>query len=218
MMYLTPSLMCADWRNIGAVVAELEQSGVDGFHVDVMDGVFVDNFALGMQDVVALKQLTQKPLDIHLMLQNPQKYVAQFAEAGADIIYVHPESSHYIIQTLQQIRMLGVKAGVAINPETPVASVQDYLEYADLVMVMTVTPGFSGGAYLDFTEQKVAQLAKLKAERGLEFEIFVDGALSEERVQRLHGLGASGFVLGTSSLFGKLEKYTEIISRMKTNV
>ncbi|TLG72733.1 ribulose-phosphate 3-epimerase [Culicoidibacter larvae] len=217
MMYLTPSLMCADWCNIGAVVAELEQSGVDGFHVDIMDGVFVDNFALGMQDIMALKQLTQKPLDIHLMLQNPQKYIAQFAEAGADIIYVHPESSHYIIRTLQQIRTFGVKSGIAINPETTVSEIVDYLEYADLVMVMTVTPGFSGGTYLDFTERKVAQLTKHKAELGLTLEIFVDGALSEERVQRLHDFGASGFVLGTSALFGKSESYLEIITRMKAN-
>lgn len=212
-MLLCPSLMCADYGNLAQTVKELDAAGVDIFHCDVMDGNFVPNFAMGLEDIKAVRAATTKPVDVHLMIENPANKVKLFADAGADIIYIHPESERYVVKTLTAIRDMGKKAGIAINPDTPVAQVSEMLNVCDYVMVMTVNPGFAGQKFIEFTAKKVEQLAALKGEYG--FEIVIDGACSPERVRNLSALGAEGFVLGTSALFGKGMAYEEALGKLR---
>lgn len=156
---------------------------------------------------------TQKQVDVHLMIQNPSKYVEMFATRGADIIYIHPEADQQAARTLEDIRKLGKKAGIAINPGTAVETIFELLPLVDYVMVMTVNPGFAGQKYLEYVNPKIEKLIKLGAD--FDFEVMVDGAVSLEKIRKLSENGVSGFVLGTSALFGKKEKYKEIISKIR---
>lgn len=212
-MLLCPSLMCADYGNLAQTVKDLDAAGIDIFHCDVMDGNFVPNFAMGLEDIKAVRAATDKPVDVHLMIENPATKVKLFADAGADIIYIHPESERYVVKTLAAIRDMGKKAGIAINPDTPVAQVEEMLNLCDYVMVMTVNPGFAGQKFIEFTAKKVERLAQIKDEYG--FEIMIDGACSPERVRTLSALGAEGFILGTSALFGKGMSYEEALTKLR---
>lgn len=210
---ICPSMMCADFANLEKDVEELDKAGTDIFHMDIMDGCFVPNFGMGLQDFELVRKSTDKLVDVHLMIMNPGNYVEMFSELGADIIYIHPEADIHPTRTLDKIRSLGKKAGIAINPGTSVSTITDLLPLVDYVMVMTVNPGFAGQKYLDFTDQKIERLVELKEE--FNFEIMVDGAISPEKIEKLSNIGVDGFVLGTSALFGKEESYNEIISRLK---
>ena len=212
---ICPSMMCADFANLQKDTEELDQAGTDIFHMDIMDGCFVPNFGMGLQDFELVRKSTDKLVDVHLMIMNPGNYVEMFSELGADIIYIHPEADIHPTRTLDKIRSLGKRAGIAINPGTAVSTITDLLPLVDYVMVMTVNPGFAGQKYLDFTDQKIERLVELKKE--FNFEIMVDGAISPEKVEKLSNIGVDGFVLGTSSLFGKEESYDEIITRLKKN-
>lgn len=212
-MLLCPSLMCADYGNLRGTVQELDAAGIDIFHCDVMDGNFVPNFAMGLEDIKAVRAATDKLVDVHLMIENPASKVELFANAGADIIYIHPESERYVVKTLAAIRALGKKAGIAINPDTSIATVEEMLNLCDYVMVMTVNPGFAGQKFIEFTADKVARLAQLKERYG--FTLTIDGACSPERVRDLSALGADGFILGTSALFGKGMPYTECLAKLR---
>lgn len=212
---ICPSMMCADFANLQKDTEELDQAGTDIFHMDIMDGCFVPNFGMGLQDFELVRKSTDKLVDVHLMIMNPGNYVEMFSELGADIIYIHPEADIHPTRTLDKIRSLGKRAGIAINPGTAVSTIADLLPLVDYVMVMTVNPGFAGQKYLEFTDQKIERLVELKKE--FNFEIMVDGAISPEKVEKLSNIGVDGFVLGTSSLFGKEESYDEIITRLKKN-
>lgn len=212
-MLLCPSLMCADYGNLRATVEELDAAGIDIFHCDVMDGSFVPNFAMGLEDIKAVRAATNKLVDVHLMVENPASKVELFAAAGADIIYIHPESERYVFKTLAAIKSLGKSAGIAVNPDTSISEVEEMLNLCDYVMVMTVNPGFAGQSFIEFTNDKVRRLAALKERFG--FELMIDGACSPERVRDLSAIGADGFILGTSALFGKDAGYEECLRRLR---
>lgn len=212
-MLLCPSLMCADYGNLRATVEELDAAGIDIFHCDVMDGSFVPNFAMGLEDIKAVRAATNKLVDVHLMVENPASKVELFAAAGADIIYIHPEFERYVVKTLAAIKSLGKSAGIAVNPDTSISEVEEMLNLCDYVMVMTVNPGFAGQSFIEFTNDKVRRLAALKERFG--FELMIDGACSPERVRDLSAIGADGFILGTSALFGKDAGYEECLRRLR---
>ena len=210
---LCPSMMCADFANLKQDTIELDEAGTDIFHIDIMDGDYVPNFGMGLQDFELIRSVTDKPVDVHLMINNPGKYVEKFADMGADIIYVHPDSDGQIARTLSLINAKGKKAGIAINPGTSVETVQELFPLVDYVMAMTVNPGFAGQKFEDYTIPKINRLVKLGKKHN--FEVMVDGAISPEKVEQLGEMGVKGFILGTSSLFGKEESYETILNRLK---
>ena len=181
-----------------------------------MDGSFVPNFALGVADIQALQRISPLPLMAHLMVADSDVQAVRFAELGLQSISVHAESSTHIDRILRGLKARGIEAGVALNPGTPIAVLEDVAEACDFVLLMTVNPGFAGQSYIDYCTRKVSALAEFRKRRGLAFEIELDGAMSEQKVAELSALGADRFVLGTAALFGKQESYGTILNRMKT--
>lgn len=210
---ICPSMMVADFSNLREEVEKLNEANVDIFHMDIMDGHFVSNFALGIQDFVAVRKLTNKLMDVHLMVSNPQRYIKLFANLGADIIYIHPEADSNPVKTLLEIKQMEKKAGIAINPGTSIEQISELLTLVDYVMVMTVNPGFAGQKYLEFVDSKIKKLITIQ--RDYNFEILVDGAISPEKISYLSSLGVKGFILGSSGLFGKNQPYSELVKNYK---
>ncbi len=210
---LCPSMMCANYGHLAAEVRALDDAGADIFHCDIMDGSFVPNFTMGVMDVQTIRRYTDKPVDCHLMIENPGGKVDWFIRAGANIIYIHPESERYVVKTLAHIKEMGAAAGLAVNPDTSVASISEILNLCDYVMVMTVNPGFAGQGFIDFTRSKVRQLAQLKTRYG--YRLMIDGHCSPDVIGDLSADGADGFILGTSALFRKGRSYKELIAELR---
>ncbi|MGV3011231.1 ribulose-phosphate 3-epimerase [Streptococcus thoraltensis] len=210
---LAPSMMCANFGNLEKEIELLEQANIDMYHCDIMDGHFVPNITMGINDVRTIRKYTSKLIDCHLMIDNPSEKVDWFIEAGADIIYIHPESERYIIKTLSHIKDRGKLAGLAINPDTSLETIQETLELVDYVLVMTVNPGFAGQQFIDFTRKKIAKLIDFKKEFGN--KVMIDGACSPAIIEELSSLGADGFILGTSALFGKEKSYATLIEELR---
>lgn len=210
---LCPSMMCADYGRLAEEIKALDKAGVDIFHCDIMDGTFVPNITMGLMDLKTIRKYTKKPVDVHLMIENPGEKVDWFLDAGADIVYIHPESERYVVKTLAHIKSRGAAAGIAINPDTSLATVEEMLNLCDYVMVMTVNPGFAGQKLIQFTKNKVRALAELKEKYG--FKLMIDGSCSPAVIEELSAMGADGFILGTSALFGKGRPYAEIIPELK---
>lgn len=210
---LCPSMMCADFANLEKEMHELEHAGVDIYHCDIMDGNFVPNITLGITDIKAIRKYTKKMIDCHLMIENPSEKVDWFIDAGADLIYIHPESERYVVKTLAYIKEKGKLAGIAINPDTSIESIKEMLSLCDYIMIMTVNPGFAGQKFIDFTKEKIKNLLELKKIYG--FKIMIDGSCSPQVIEDLSKMGCDGFVLGTSALFGKEKSYTEIIKELR---
>ncbi|MDD7208657.1 MAG: ribulose-phosphate 3-epimerase [Lachnospiraceae bacterium] len=210
---LCPSMMCADYSNLETEVRNLDQAGVDMFHCDIMDGSFVPNFTMGINDVKTIRQHTNKLVDCHLMIENPAGKVDWFIDAGADIIYIHPESERYVTKTLTHIKDRGVAAGIAINPDTSIESISEILNVCDYVMVMTVNPGFAGQAFIEFTRDKCIRLAEMKKKYG--FKLMIDGHCTKNVIQDLSANGADGFILGYSALFNQKEDYKTLIESLR---
>lgn len=213
---LAPSMMCADFGSLEKEMEALNKADVDMYHIDIMDGNFVPNFGMGLQDLEFIRKATTKPVDVHLMISNPHDYVDLFSEKGADIIYFHPETDRHPARTVDRIRAKGVKAGIALNPGTAIETIRPLLNLVDYVLVMTVNPGFAGQKYLSFVNEKINELVNLKDIRENCYHIMVDGAISPKKVKELSELGVEGFILGTSSLFGKDESYQRIINNLRT--
>jgi ribulose-phosphate 3-epimerase len=196
-MKLAPSILSADFANLERDIRLVESLGADYIHVDVMDGQFVPNITLGPNVVSAIRPITKLPLDVHLMIVQPENYIEAFAQAGADIITVHQEATPHIHRALQTIKNAGVKAGVVINPGTPLSMIEHVLDLADQVLIMTVNPGFGGQSFIDSALDKIAQLKEWKATKGYTYDIEVDGGIVPETAQRCKEAGANVFVAGS---------------------
>lgn len=211
---LCPSMMCADFGNLREEILILEEAGADMLHVDIMDGSFVPNFAMGRQDLEYIKSVAKIPVDAHLMIENPDRHVETFAKLGTDIIYIHPETDRHSPRTLKKIADLGSKPGICINPGTAAETVAPLLSLAEYVLVMTVNPGFAGQQFLPFVTEKIELLVRWKQRYG--YRILIDGACSPEKIKTLSEAGVDGFILGTAALFGKPVPYSEIIAGLRT--
>lgn len=202
---IAPSILSADFSKLGQEVAEVEAGGADWLHVDVMDGHFVPNLTFGPLVLGAISPLTKLPLDVHLMIERPEQYIPAFAEAGAHVITVHAEACVHLHRVLHLIKEHGVKAGVAINPATPVSAIREVLEDVDLVLVMTVNPGFGGQAFIPATLRKIRELDALKAEHGYDYRIEVDGGVSASTAPLVVEAGADVLVAG-NAVFGRSDR------------
>lgn len=210
---IAPSMLSADFCNLGKEIKMINRSEADWFHLDIMDGVFVPNLSFGLPVVKAIRAKAEKPLDVHLMITQPERYISEFREAGADWLTVHYEASMHLHRTLTQIRKEGMLAGVALNPHTPVALLEDILEEADMILLMTVNPGFGGQKFIRHGLQKVAALRKMIDSKGLETLIEVDGGVNLETAPLLIEAGADVLVAG-NAVFGA-ESPEKMILKLK---
>lgn len=195
---LAPSLLSADFGHLADDIEMLNESNCDWFHLDVMDGVFVPNISFGFPVMEAMKRHARKPLDVHLMIERPEKFIPEVQRLGALVMNVHQEACVHLHRVLQQIRNAGMMSGVTLNPSTPVSMVEDVLEEADLVMLMSVNPGFAGQRFIEHTYEKVARLREMINRRHLPTLIEVDGGVCRENAARLYEAGADVLVAGSA--------------------
>ncbi len=199
---IAPSILSADFARLGAQVAQAEAAGADYIHVDVMDGHFVPNLTVGPLVVQAVRRSTALPLDVHLMMEAPERYLESFCRAGAGILTVHVETCPHLHRTVQQIKELGCRAGVTLNPGTPVVSLAEIVPYVDLVLVMTVNPGFGGQEFIEGSLLKIRQVRAMLDARNLEAELEVDGGIGPDTAARVVEAGATVLVAG-AAIFGQ---------------
>lgn len=205
MIQIAPSILAANFAKLGEEVKEVEKAGAQLIHIDVMDGHFVPNISFGSIVLDAIRPLTDLPLDVHLMIENPDQYIEQFAKAGADYITVHVEACRHLHRTIQLIRSLGVKPGVVLNPHTPIESIQHILEDIDMVLFMTVNPGFGGQQFIHSVVPKIEALAAIIKERNLNIAIEIDGGINAETIVPCAKAGATIFVAG-SAIYSKEDR------------
>ncbi|PGZ96797.1 ribulose-phosphate 3-epimerase [Bacillus pseudomycoides] len=198
MIKVAPSILSADFSRLGEEIKDVEKGGADYIHVDVMDGHFVPNITIGPLIVEAIRPITSLPLDVHLMIENPDQYIPTFAKAGADIITVHVETCPHLHRTIQLIKSQGIKAGVVLNPHTPVSMIEHVLEDIDMVLLMTVNPGFGGQKFIHSVLPKIKQVADMVHERNLQVEIEVDGGVNVETAKLCVEAGANVLVAGSA--------------------
>lgn len=205
MIKIAPSILAADFSKLAEEVKAVEEAGAKLIHIDVMDGHFVPNITMGPIVVDALRPVTNLPLDVHLMIENPDQYIEEFVNAGADYITVHVEACRHLHRTIQLIRSLGAKPGVVLNPHTPVETIQHVLEDIDLVLLMTVNPGFGGQKFIHSVVPKIETLAGMIKEKNLNVEIEIDGGINAETIKSCAQAGASIFVAG-SAIYGQEDR------------
>lgn len=195
---LSPSLLSADFANLQQAIELINATEADWFHIDVMDGLFVPNITIGQPVVKAIKKHAQKPLDVHLMIEEPDRYIQSFKQTGADILTVHAEACRHLNRSLNSIREEGMKAGVSINPHTPVSTLENVVEYADLVLIMSVNPGFGGQKFIENSYRKIEQLSALRQKYNSNLIIEVDGGVNLENAPALLAAGANALVAGNA--------------------
>lgn len=212
---IAPSILACDFARLGEEVRAVSEAGADYIHVDVMDGHFVPNLTIGPSVIAALRNYSKLPFDVHLMIAPADPFIPAFAEAGADILTVHPEAGPHLHRTLQLIKGLGKKAGIALNPATPVAAVEEALELADLVLVMSVNPGFGGQSFIAGALRKIEALRTLMDRRGLKADLEVDGGINAKTAPSVIAAGANVLVAGTAVFTGKPADYASNIARLR---
>ena len=212
---LTASMMCADFGHLASEVRGLEEGGIDSFHIDIMDGRYVPNYAMSLNDLRCIRQLTDKPLDVHLMIEHPDTHISLFLSSlrKGDTVYIHPEAEYHPSTTLQKVINAGMVPGIAVNPGTSVEMIYEMLRIVDKVLVMSVNPGNAGQMYLPYVAEKYKKLFPLKEQMGI--KLYWDGACSADKIKEFAPKGVDGFVLGTSLLFGKNRPYKDIIKQIR---
>lgn len=216
MIRIAPSILAADFTRLQEQLSQAESGGADWFHLDVMDGHFVPNLTFGPMVVSAIRKLTRLPLDVHLMIEEPAKYLEQFRHAGADHIIVHQEADDHLHRTIGRIKELGAKAGVAINPATPCSTLADILPDLDIILIMTVNPGFGGQSFIPATLKKMAEARALIANSGRDIRLEVDGGIDTVTAPRVVQAGADVLVAGTS-VFGT-DNVQQAVQRLQKSI
>ena len=213
---IAPSILSADFSRLKQELASVEAAGADYIHIDVMDGHFVPNITIGPFIVEAIKRSTKVPLDVHLMIERPEDYIKSFRSAGADIITIHAEATVHLHRLVQSIKEEGARAGVSINPGTPVEAIEEVLDCVDLVLVMSVNPGFGGQQFIPHSIEKIKKLRKMLDERGLKTILEVDGGVKVSNIKKVSMAGADMFVAG-SAVFGSTN-YKKTIEAMRKEI
>ena len=204
MYKLSPSILAADFSKLGEEVKKIEEAGADMVHIDVMDGMFVPSISFGFPVMKSLRPLTNLVFDVHLMIEDPIRYVEEFVKAGADLITIHAESTKHLHRTIMRVKELGVKVGVSLNPATDLSVLEYVLDELDMVLIMTVNPGFGGQSFLPFTIEKIEKLKAMIEERKLNIDIQVDGGINLNNVTDVMKAGANVFVVGTAVFAGDI--------------
>jgi len=212
---IAPSILAADFANLQKEIEMVNQSEADWFHLDIMDGVFVPNISYGMPVISAIKKHAKKTLDVHLMIVDPDRFIADFKKVGADILTVHYEACKHLHRTVQAIKAEGMQAGVSLNPHTPIAVLEDIIHDLDLVLIMSVNPGFGGQSFIENTYKKISQLKKLIEKTGSKAIIEVDGGVNDRNIAKLIEAGANALVAG--SFVFKSKNPIETIAKLKGN-
>lgn len=213
---IAPSILSADFTRLGEEVRAVEQAGADYIHIDVMDGHFVPNITIGPMIVKAVRQVTKLPLDVHLMILNPDQFIGDFVKAGADLISVHAEALDHLHRSIQYIRKAGAKSAVSLNPATPLQGIEYILEDLDMVLLMTVNPGFEGQAFIPEMLPKIERLREMIDKRGLNIELEVDGGISPENIHLASSAGADVFVAGSAIFYSN--DYAATIKMMRDKI